>query len=198
MKICSVEGCNNKVHAKGLCGKHYAQFKRRGCIPERTQRNTNEIIEYEDYAEIILYDKLGEEIARAIIDVECIDMVKNYKWCFSDGYATNHQVGSLHRYIMNYPDDMVVDHINRNPLDNRRENLRICTQQENQFNHSIQSNNTSGIPGVVWHKRNNKWIAQIQINGKQKYLGSFKSKEEAAEARRQAEIEYFGEYRRVD
>ena len=51
-KTCTVEGCNNKVHAKGLCGKHYAQFKRRGCIPERTQRNTNEIIEYEDYAEI--------------------------------------------------------------------------------------------------------------------------------------------------
>ena len=55
MKICKVEGCNNKVHGKGYCNKHYRQFKRYGEI-RRTLKDPNEIVLHDDYAEIILYD----------------------------------------------------------------------------------------------------------------------------------------------
>lgn len=193
-KKCSVEGCENKHYGKGYCVKHYTQLRRYGHILERTKFDSNEIIEYEDYAEIVLYNKKCEEIARAIIDLEYVDSVKKYKWYLSHGYARNDEVGFLHRYIINPPDELVIDHINRNPLDNRCDNLRICTQQENQFNHSIHCNNTSGTTGIYLRESTNKWIAQIHINGGTKYLGVYNTKEEAAEARRQAEIEYFGEF----
>ena len=154
----------------------------------------NEIIEYEDYAEIILYDKNGNEKARALIDIEYVDLIKKYKWYSSHDYVHNDEVGRLHRYIMNPPENMVVDHINRNPLDNRICNLRICTQHENSMNQSIRCTNKSGATGVLWDKNRNKWRAYIIVNGKQIYLGRFNTKEEAIEARLQAEIEYFGEF----
>lgn len=194
-RICSVDGCNNKHYGKGYCAKHYRQFKKYGKILERTIFDPNEIIEYDDYAEIVLYNKQCEEVARTIIDLEHVDSVKDYKWhLLSNGYVYNDKIGLLHRFIMNPPEDMVIDHKNRNPLDNRCDNLRTCTMQENNFNHSMQSNNTSGAIGVSWSKERKRWIAQIQINGKNKRIGRYKTKEEAIEARKQAEIDYFGEY----
>ena len=195
MKICSVEGCNNKVRCKGLCSKHYAQFRQYGHVLERTKRDLNEIIEYEDYAEIVLTNNKGEETGRAIIDLEYIDVIKDYKWHLTArGYVLNNKVGKLHKFIMNPSDDLVVDHINRNKLDNRRCNLRICSQHQNSMNKSKASNNTSGVSGVCWDKNSNKWAAYININKKRKFLGYFSTLEKAAEVRRQAEIEYYGEY----
>lgn len=194
-KTCSVEGCNGKHQAKGYCNRHYKQFKRHGCILERTKNDANEIIEHDDYAEMILYNNKGEEVARALIDLEYVDVVNDYKWRLNyQGYVVNDKVGKLHRFLMNPGEDLVIDHINRNRLDNRRDNLRICTQQENLFNKSIQCNNTSGIQGVSWDKNRNKWLVHITVNRKQIHLGYFNTIEEAAEARRQAEIEYYGEF----
>lgn len=194
MRTCSVEGCENKHFSKGYCSKHYQQIRKHGSILERTTHDANEIIEYDDYAEVILYNKNYEEIARAIIDLNDVNSVKQYKWCLHHGYVLNNKVGRLHRFLMDPPGDMVVDHINHNKLDNRRENLRICTHQENDWNKPLKSTNSSGIIGVCWDKSRNKWLAQICINGKIIYLGHFTTKEEAAEVRKQAEIEYFGEY----
>ena len=84
MRTCKVEGCNNKHHAKGYCKKHYLQMKRHGQILDRTIYDPNEIIEHEDYAEIILYDKQGKETARALIDLDDVDKVKDYKWGLTD------------------------------------------------------------------------------------------------------------------
>lgn len=193
-KTCTVENCNGKHMAKGYCCKHYNQIRKYGHILERTIHDPNEIIEHEDYAEIVLYDKQCNEVARALIDLEHVDSVKKYKWRLKEGYVFNDKVGaSLHRFLMNPPKDMVVDHINHNRLDNRICNLRICTQHENCLNKSIQCNNISGIAGVS-KTRWNTWQAQIQINGELLYLGCFSTLEEAAEVRRQAEIEYFGEF----
>lgn len=195
-KTCSVEGCNNKHLAKGYCDKHYKQIKKYGRILERTRFDPNEIIEYDDYAEIALYNQDCKEVARTIIDLDDVDKVKQYKWTYKgDGYVICKKMNILlHRFIMNPPDDMVVDHENRNPLDNRKDNLRVCTQHENIFNTSMKSNNISGTVGVSWHNKSNKWRAYISINGKQKHLGLYDSIEEAIAARRQAEIDYFGEY----
>lgn len=194
MRTCSVEGCNGKHVGKGYCRKHYSQYRRHGHILERTTRDLNEIIEYEDYAEMVLYDKQSNEVARVIIDLDDIDKVKQYKWTLSHGYAisSRHKL-CLHRFVMGNPEDsIIVDHINRDRLDNRKCNLRFCNLQENNMNKGIQSNNSSGYPGVSYSK--NKWRAYIGINGKQIHLGRYSTLEEAIEARKQAEIEYFGEF----
>lgn len=88
------------------------------------------------------------------------------------------------------------DHANRNKLDNRRNNLRPCTYQENNRNRGLQSNNTSGIIGVVYHKGAQKWCAEIvkDNNKSSEYLGIFCNKEDAIRARLTAEKEYFGEF----
>jgi len=101
----------------------------------------------------------------------------------------------LHRIIMGDPEDLVVDHINRDPLDNRRENLRIVTQQENCMNLSMRKTNKSGVSGVHWNKNRNKWVAQITYNYKIIHLGYFDNLEDATKARKDAEIKYFGEFR---
>tara|TARA_R110000751_G_scaffold207745_1_gene311540 strand:+ start:198 stop:683 length:486 start_codon:yes stop_codon:yes gene_type:complete len=101
----------------------------------------------------------------------------------------------LHRILMGEPEDLVVDHINRDPLDNRRENLRIVSRQENQMNLSMKKTNKSGITGVSWHKDANKWRADIAYKYKHIYLGYFDTLEEARKAREDAEEEYFGEFK---
>lgn len=192
MRVCSVEGCNGKHRAKGYCNKHYAQILRHGKISERTRFDKNEIILYDTYAEIILYNYKGEEVNRALIDIEDVEKISKYKWRVNDnGYVVTdidkNTKLRLHRFLMNPSEDMVVDHINHNRLDNRKQNLRLCTQGENLRNKKVK--------GVAFDERRNKWYARIMINRKNLHLGSFDTKEEAIEARKQAEIEYFGEYR---
>ena len=194
LKICKVEGCNNKHYGKGYCAKHYMQQRQYGEI-KRTKYDKNEIILYKNYAEIVLYNNNCNEIGRAIIDLEDVEKIKNYKWSLKNGYAFNTEVGLLHRFLNEYPNDMVIDHINLNKLDNRRSNLRICTYSQNNMNTKIKSSNTSGTKGVWWNAKREKWIAEIMIDNKKYYLGEFINKEEAIKTRKEAEIKYFGEFR---
>jgi len=130
------------------------------------------------------------------------DFVDGYKFSLDkDGYVRYSGAKDglckkrLHRIIMGDPEDLVVDHINRNPLDNRRENLRIVTKQENSMNLSMSKRNKSGITGVCWHKGSGKWVARISYKYKHIFLGSFEKLEDARKAREDAEEEYFGEFR---
>jgi hypothetical protein len=84
----------------------------------------------------------------------------------------------MHRVILNPPEDMETDHINGNGLDNRRTNLRIVTHRENLQNIHIEK--SSKYPGVTWHKKTEKWMARIKINGHHRYLGCFVDELEAA------------------
>ena len=195
-RTCSVEGCNNKHYAKGYCNKHYLQIKRHGKI-FKSYRDDNDFIIYDDYAEIILRDRDTNEVARSKIDIEDIDEIKKYKWCYDaiNGYVVNSKYHMrLNRYLMNCPDDLVVDHVNRDRLDNRKDNLRICTSHENRMNSGKNRNNTSGTTGISWDKTYKKWEAYINYNYKKIILGYFDVIEDAIEARRQAEIDYFGEF----
>jgi len=89
---------------------------------------------------------------------------------------------------------MDIDHRDRNGLNNTRENLRLATRSQNVFSSGARSNNTSGIKGVCWNKKRQKWFATIRVNRKARWLGEFDTKEAAAKARREAEIEAFGEF----
>jgi len=99
----------------------------------------------------------------------------------------------LHRYLMNAPECKVVDHINHNTLDNRKENLRLCTISQNCMNSMKHyKSKTSPYKGVVFE--NNKYYAQIRFNKNYKRIGTYETAEEAALAYNEAALKYHGEF----
>lgn len=138
---------------------------------------------------------------RFTIDIEDWIKCKDYCWFVdTQGYVATQINGKhthLHRFIMNPPKDMLIDHINGDRANNCKSNLRIVTQQQNNMNRTISKNNKSGCTGVFWSTQDNKWIAHITYNYKYIQLGSFTHKEDAIKARQDAELKYYGEYRRT-
>jgi len=136
----------------------------------------------------------------SIIDDEDFEKVSKYKWSYLPlGYATRQDWSTkkflyLHRYIINAPEEFIVDHINGDKLDNRKENLRLCSQSQNMMNRGKNKNNTSGLKGVIFRKDTKKWQAQIKLNYKNINLGSYESAIDASKARRRAEKKYYGEF----
>ncbi|MER9685898.1 HNH endonuclease [Mesorhizobium sp. M0139] len=88
-----------------------------------------------------------------------------------------------------WPTDQI-DHENQDRGDNRWANLRDATQTVNQRNRTLQKNNTSGVPGVAWHERDQRWRARIKVDGAYVNLGAFHSKDEAILARWEGELKY--------
>ena len=134
-------------------------------------------------------------------DLEDYDKIKDFYWENTNGYALariyksdNYKCIYMHQLIMGVRSNEIVDHIDRNRLNNMKNNLRITDNFGNSMNSSIAKNNTSGFIGVTRDNRRNKWIAQIGINYKTKFLGYFIDKEDAIRARLKAEKEYFGEF----
>lgn len=100
----------------------------------------------------------------------------------------------MHRQIMGESEKPLIDHIDRNGLNNQRANLRFATRAQNMMNTARQSRNTSGYRGVVWCKRLGKWRAQIGVNYRKIMLGTHSTKRAAAEAYDEAARELFGEF----
>lgn len=108
----------------------------------------------------------------ALVDNEDFERLKPFKWRYSTvGYATT--VGSkrgdviyMHRLILGTPMGMFTDHKNSDRLDNRKENLRICTKGENERNTPKRKNNTSGFKGIYWRKDTKKWTTHLMVNRK--------------------------------
>jgi len=127
-----------------------------------------------------------------LVDSEDLSLVSKYNWYVDKKYnndyfycrSTRKPYIRLHRLIMKFPKNKVIDHINHNTLDNRKENLRICTNKQNTRNQTINKNNTSGIKGVSFYikKRNGKiykyWRSVIRYNNKLTTLGYFPYTEE--------------------
>jgi hypothetical protein len=97
-------------------------------------------------------------------------------------------------FVANPHDKPCVDHINNDKLDNNVTNLRWATFKENNQNKPKQSNNTSGVKGICWDKRSNKWRAHIQIDGIKVHLGYFDNLDNAKEARVEKANKAFGNY----
>jgi len=154
---------------------------------------SNKYIIEGNICKIECYDRKGNITGYGIIDIWNIEKCKQYKWHInkSTGYLYNNEVGLIHNFILEIK---WVDHINRNRLDCREENLRLTTNQQNICNQGLHKNNTSGYKGVYWEKKANKWHAQIMYNRKCLYLGLFKDKKEAALAYNKKAVELFGKF----
>lgn len=103
----------------------------------------------------------------------------------------------LHRVLMGDIGNMQVDHIDGNGLNNRRENLRMVTHAENLQNQPASHRNTSGFKGVSWNKFAKKWVANIGVDGKSYYLGSYDSPHVAHAAYCDASSILHGQFGRV-
>lgn len=135
----------------------------------------------------------------SIVDDEDYEYLNQWKWCCSSGgYALrteNKKQILMHRRITKADKNKVVDHINKNTLDNRKENLRICTKDENNSYRKMQVNNTSGYRGVRLYKPTGKGHARIgNTTKKGSSLGYFVYKEDAALAYDNEAIKRYGKF----
>lgn len=160
-------------------------------MKKRTKYDKNEIFDCGDYYEMYLYDAFSNEVARTKIDKDDFEKIKDFKWHMnSRGYVGSTSMGVtmmlLHRIIMEVKKGGYVDHINHDTLDNRKQNLRLCTNQQNSRN--------SKVKGHYWNKEKKKWEVRIMVDRKSIFCGYFNDKQLAIKARRQAEQKYFGEF----
>lgn len=146
----------------------------------------------------------------ALVDDDDFEEVSKYKWyakytsikhCYAvtkvkskyseDKYCDLY----MHHLIFGKPrKGMVVDHKNKNSLDNQKVNLRFATKSQNGMNRGKSSINTSGYKGVFWHKRSKRWYSQIRVNGGLIRLGQSDSRELMAEKYKEACKKYHGDF----
>jgi hypothetical protein len=142
-----------------------------------------------------------------IVDDEDFEYLNQFKWCadkspkFDYYFATKRIVKNgkastlrMHRLIMGAKTGEYVDHINHDTLDNRRCNLRLCSNSQNNMNKYVVSSNTSGFKGVNFDKRNNKWRSYITKDGKQYGCGYYNTAIDAALAYDEKAKELFKEF----
>jgi hypothetical protein len=134
-----------------------------------------------------------------LVDDDDFDFINKFGWHVdSKGYARCKKDGKgtfMARLIMKVTDPQIfVDHINGNSLDNRKCNIRLSSNSQNQANRQNHPLNKSGYRGVCWAKDTKKWQASIKVNCRSIYLGQFINIEDAADAYKKAAEHYFGEF----
>ncbi len=144
----------------------------------------------------------------AIVDDDMFDHLNQWKWYFNQGYAVRavtlrngtKRQGKIfmHRIVNLTPDHLFTDHLNGNKLDNRKENLRVCTTAQNAMNSVKKRFNKSGYKGVSKASHSEKWMAAFRKNGKQVYLGLFETKQMAAKTYDKAVKKHFGEFAKLN
>jgi len=185
MKVCKYAQCSVKSRSLSFCEKHYRRYSKygdastinkRGCPPSPMPYS-----EHNNYYEI----QLSNCNRTTRVSKEDFFITK-YRWHLDgDGYACskiNGRLLRLHKLLVKQVKNLVSDHINRDRLDNRRENLRLVSKRMNSLNRKGTAN-TSGHVGVRWHKSAKKYIANIRINGRLIHLGYFDKFEDAVKKR---------------
>lgn len=200
---------NCKCDCGNLCtvrGERLRNGTTKSCGCYRTESLIANHKKYNDYDlsgeyGICYASNTGEEI---LFDLEDYDKIKDYCWYVQytnkeksykrvQGTIKHGQYIKMHRLIIDCPNDCVVDHVNRNPLDNRKENLRVCSQTENMRNRKQNINNKLGIKGV-YQIKNGSYCARIIKEDIAYHIGLFDTVKEAADAYDSKAKELFGEF----
>lgn len=206
---CSIDGCNNKgklskngkrYFIKGYCNKHYVRQYRGISIDGENTKTPRKSVIRDGVALLPLGLKAKD--GHAIVSLDHSRLEKYFWHLNAQGYAVTrneeYKLVRLHHMVIGMPPKgKVVDHINRNKLDNRLENLRICTQHENMANRG--KNGSAIYKGVTFrtvHSVGAKklWIAQVYTKGKRISLGAYETPEEAARAYDEGAKEIHGEF----
>lgn len=208
---CSVDGCENEAKQnyggdnQAYCSKHLHMMYRHGKIIEHHRRSPLDYYMENEIVHIKLYNNHGEYVGETLIDLDDLERVKEFRCGLSgNGYVkiNDGEYTLLHKFITKTKGkEFVVDHINGNIMDNRKQNLRVITNQQNIMNSHNEGRGTNRRKGVTLKKYASgkvKWRAYIMIDRKQISLGVYDTEEEAIQARIAGEIKYFGEYRRLE
>ena len=137
----------------------------------------------------------------AIVDAEDFDQLSQYKWQAKKDKTTFYAVRSekgttikMHRQILNAPKGLCCDHKNHNGLDNRRSNLRLCTNAQNQYNQRPRNSGSSRYKGVCRQRGRKRWQAEIGFEGRLIHIGCYDYEIDAAIAYDDMAVELFGEF----
>lgn len=164
------------------------------------KRKYHPYVIHDDNVTVSALTAKGEEFFIDLVDLHIIENMtfhtddRNYLY----GGTYKNGTKQLHRLIMGEPQEMEIDHKDGNPLNNRRNNLRICTHSENMKNMKIRINSKTGIRGVCWCNRKNKWRSYITSNNTTIHIGYYDDIEEAKTHRLEKQKELHGEYSRVE
>ena len=202
--LCTVEGCSSLIKYRGMCNKHYRRMRKYGTPLAYSIHDPSEILDREDGTHlIILRTKSGKHNGSVVVDSSSVDKLRQYKWCLSSKkyavtyireYGKRESRISMHQMLLPVEKGFWVDHIDRNKLNNRLENLRRVSYSQNRINCNLRRDSNSGVTGVSYDKMLNRWRAHIGINGEKHKLGTYVDKDGAVRARLTAEVEYFGEF----
>lgn len=160
--------------------------------------NQEELKQYLEYREGVLYWKRKSSAASRILvgaKAGSLSGTGRLQTIFKGKSYLNHRLIYLYHYgdIPTY-----IDHIDRNPLNNRIENLRPSTRSQNGINANLRTDNISSLKGISFFKKTGKFRAQIKFEGRKFHLGYYFTKEEAAKAYNQAATQYFGEFAKLN
>lgn len=213
MKKCSICGreTNRTTSINGykcVCSKHMHQIFKYGHPLDNNPRTNSDLNDYITdgiIATFNLYNQKNEKVGSFIIDFDDLEKVKYRKWRLSHSHVVTGQPAKgeqkeLSHIILNLTkqdiqeQQIIVDHINGNPFDNRKTNLRVCSQSENVLNKSFMSNNTSGFIGVSYRKDRERWDPEIRLQSVRCHLGYTKTCEEAVYKRYYAEQLIFQDF----
>lgn len=196
---CLCRACNKEVEISGDKLKHRNKTHC-GCLGVKNKgfgkpSKLNKYTLYDDY----VVGKATNTNNEFYIDIDDYDKVKKYSWYENeDGYLISridYKLIRMHRFLMDVDDpEIIVDHINHNTLNNRKNNLRIATRSQNNMNKELLDSNNSGVAGVIWDKDRMKWTAYITVNYHRIHLGYFDSFNDAVYVRKESEDKYFGEF----
>lgn len=179
---------------KPYCNKHWQRMYYHGDTELHSRKHGNP---YEVIADIAIFTT--HDGRKFIADAKDVEKILRYTWCYSKtGYLVatiNYKTTKLQRYLLDPPENMVVDHKNGHPSDNRRSNLRICTVKDNAKNVAKPKNSKCKYTGVDKTKHGT-YRARIMVDRKEIRLGTYKTEEEAFAARFAGEKKYYGEFGR--
>lgn len=203
----------NRLGGYTLCSKHMHQYLKYGKFLDNIQRTNNDLNEFrwidKNTIEFDVYYQDNTYCDSFIIDAEDLKKIQFKKWrkdsnnrIITGNCTENNPRRELSHVIMNIAvednKDIVVDHTNGNTKDNRKSNLRICSQGENLLNRHFMTNNKSGFIGVYYSNSKKRYVAEIKRNKIKCYLGQFEKLEEAVYVRYISELLVFKEFRAIN